>query len=163
MMQQMMIDATGKTFPELMRESVLTPLGMSASTYEQPLPPDRASSASTGYNSRGKEVKGRWHIYPEMAAAGLWTTPSDLARFAVSIQEGFAGKSNRVISQSMIRQMLTVQKGSHGMGVGLEGSGSNLRFYHGGRNEGVEIKITGANAGAPRQLPMRRRWAARVA
>jgi len=137
-MQQMMIDTTGKSFPILMGENVLAPLQMNASTYEQPLPGDRASAAATGYYSNGKEVMGRWHIHPEMAAAGLWTTPSDLARFAISIQEGFTGKSNPVISRSMTRQMLTVQTGNNGLGLGLEGAGNTLRFFHGGRNAGFD-------------------------
>jgi len=137
-MQQMMIDVTGKPFPEFMQETVLTPLRMEASTYEQPLPKDRVAAAATGYYANGKQVEGKWHIYPEMAAAGLWTTASDLARFAIDIQQALAGKSNPVISQSMTRQMLTVQKGGSGLGLGLEGSGKTLRFSHGGRDEGFD-------------------------
>jgi CubicO group peptidase (beta-lactamase class C family) len=137
-MQQLMIDVTGETFPELMRENVLTPLGMNASTYEQPLPSDRVGAAATGYYSNGEQVKGRWHIYPEMAAAGLWTTPSDLARFAISVQEGFAGKSNPAISQPMVQQMLTVQKGHWGLGLLLTGRGKQLRFSHQGSDEGFD-------------------------
>jgi CubicO group peptidase (beta-lactamase class C family) len=138
-MQQMMIDATGKTFPALMRENVLKPLQMNASTYEQP-----AAGAATGYYSNGEELEQRWRIYPELAAAGLWTTPADLARLAISIQEGFAGRSNPVISQAMTRQMLTVQQGKNGLanlgglGVGLEGNGKTLRFFQGGRNAGFD-------------------------
>jgi len=137
-MQQMMIDVTGKPFPEFMQVTVLAPLGMAASTYEQPLPKDKAAAAATGYYANGKQVKGKWHIYPEMAAAGLWTTPSDLARFAIGVQQTLAGKSNPVISQSMTHQMLTVQKGNSGLGLGLDGSGSTLRFSHGGRDEGFD-------------------------
>jgi CubicO group peptidase (beta-lactamase class C family) len=140
-MQQLMIDVTGESFPELMRESILTPLGMNASTFEQPLPPDRVGTAATGYNSNGKEVTGRWHIYPEMAAAGLWTTPSDLAQFAISVQNGLSGKSNPAVSQSMIRQMLTVQKGHWGLGLLLSGHGKLLRFSHGGSDEGFDSSM----------------------
>jgi len=137
-MQQMMIDVTGKAFPEWMQEAVLTPLQMTASTYEQPLPADRAKLAATGHYPNGKAVKGKWHIYPEMAAAGLWTTPSDLARFAIRIQESLAAKSNPVISSAMTREMLTVQKGSSGLGLSLNGSGKKLRFSHGGRDDGFD-------------------------
>jgi CubicO group peptidase (beta-lactamase class C family) len=137
-MQQMMIDATGKPFPEFMQEAVLTPLGMAASTYEQPLPKEKAAGTATGYYANEKEVKGKWHIYPEMAAAGLWTTASDLARFAIGIQQAMSGKSNPVISQSMTRQMLTAQKGNSGLGFGLGGSGKTLSFAHGGRDEGFD-------------------------
>ena len=97
-----------------------------------------SSAAATGYYSNGKQVEGRWHIYPEMAAAGLWTTASDLARFAISVQEGLAGKSNPAISQSMTRQMLTVQKGHWGLGLLLTGRGKLLRFSHQGRDEGFD-------------------------
>src|SRR6266571_2072321 len=82
------------SFPEFMQETVLTPLRMTASTYEQPLPKERVAAAATGYYANGKQVEGKWHIYPEMAAAGLWTTASDLARFAIGIQQALAGKSN---------------------------------------------------------------------
>jgi CubicO group peptidase (beta-lactamase class C family) len=137
-MQQMMIDVTGKTFPQLMQETVLLPLQMTNSTYEQPLPKEWAGSAATGYYTSGKEVGHKWHVYPEMAAAGLWTTPSDLARYAISIQHALSGISNPVISQSMTRQMLTVQKGNSGLGLALDGSGKTLRFSHDGRDEGFD-------------------------
>jgi CubicO group peptidase (beta-lactamase class C family) len=137
-MQQMMIDVTGTSFPEFMLEAVLTPLSMTASTYEQPLPNEKAATAATGYYANGKQVKGKWHIYPEMAAAGLWTTASDLARFTIGIQQALAGKSNPVISQSMTRQVLTAQKGNSGLGFGLGGSGKRLSFVHGGQDEGFD-------------------------
>jgi CubicO group peptidase (beta-lactamase class C family) len=140
-MQQMMVDVTGKSFPQLMQETVLGPLRMTASTYEQPLPAERVPLAATGFYANGKAVKGKWHTYPEMAAAGLWTTPSDLARFAISIQEALAAKSNPVISSAMARQMLTVQKDSLGLGLFLSGSGKALLFSHGGRNEGFDAGL----------------------
>ncbi len=141
-MQQMMIEATGKPFAEFMQQAVLTPLLMTASTYEQPLPKEKAATAATGYYANGKAVKGKWHLYPEMAAAGLWTTASDLARFAIGIQQAMADKSNPVISQSMTRQMLTVQKGNSGLGLGLGGSGKTLSFAHSGRDEGFDAFLT---------------------
>lgn len=137
-MQQMMTDVSGKPFAEMMNSTVLTPLKMTASTYEQPLPKDRVASAASGYDADGKAVKGKWHVYPEMAAAGLWATPSDLARFAISIQQAAVGKANSIISPSMAREMRTIQKGNMGLGLFLEGTGKSLRFYHSGRNEGFD-------------------------
>jgi CubicO group peptidase (beta-lactamase class C family) len=86
-----MVDVTGAVFPEFMKNNVLSPLGMKNSTYQQPLPPELAKLTATGHYNNRSLVEGRWHIYPEMAAAGLWTTPSDLARFAISIQNANAG------------------------------------------------------------------------
>ncbi len=140
-MQQLMIDATGQSFPELMESTVLKPFGMSASSYEQPLPKQMAAATAAGHYPNGKEVEGRWHVYPEMAAAGLWTTSSDLARFAIGIQQSLAGKSNPVISQLMTRRMLMPQMGDGGLGVFLAGGGKALRFSHDGRDAGFDASM----------------------
>ena len=105
--QQLMMDVTGKPFPALMREIVLDRIGMTASSYEQPLPEGQAAMTASGTYLDGKVVHGRWHLYPEMAAAGLWTTPTDLSKFAIEIALSKHGKSNRVLSQEMTREMLT--------------------------------------------------------
>ncbi|MEO6526437.1 MAG: serine hydrolase [Gemmatimonadaceae bacterium] len=140
-MQQMMLDVTGQTFPDYMRSVVIEPVGMSASSFEQPLPTTLAAKTATGHSNQRLAVPGRWHVYPEMAAAGLWTTPTDLARFAIEVQQAYAGKSSRVISPGMARQMLTDQKNSDGLGVFLHGSGRTLLFEHGGRDEGFDASM----------------------
>ena len=146
-MQQMMIDVTHQSFPDFMQRAVLAPLGMSNSSYAQPLPAAMASATAAGHYPGGRLVKGRWHLYPEMAAAGLWTTPTDLLRFATEIQQSNAGKSNTVISQSMTREMLTEQKDMDGLGVFLEDSGSALRFGHNGRDDGFDALLTATVVG----------------
>jgi CubicO group peptidase (beta-lactamase class C family) len=115
-MQQLLADVAGKPFPQIMRETVLEPFGMSASTYEQPLPESRWADAATGYRSNGNPVEEKWHVYPEMAAAGLWTTPSDLARYAIQLQQAYAGRSSSVLSTQTARQMLTPDTNSWGLG-----------------------------------------------
>jgi CubicO group peptidase (beta-lactamase class C family) len=137
-MQQTLVDVTGKSFPDLTRELVLAPIGMKQSGYENPLPKSREAEAATAHvGNNSQPLKGRWHIYPEMAAAGLWTTPSDLARYAIEVQRAVAGKS-KVMSSKMAEQMLTVQKGNYGLGPALEGHGQAARFSHGGVDEGFE-------------------------
>ena len=135
-MQKVVQDQTGLTFDELARQWVLAPIGMNHSTYEQPLPDEWQAVASYGYRGDGKMVAGRWHTYPEQAAAGLWTTPSDLARYVIEVQRSLAGASNRVLSQDMTRQMLTEGELGHGLGPGLRGEGEELIFSHSGANEG---------------------------
>jgi len=139
-MQQLLTDVTGKPFPEILRETVLEPFGMSESTYEQPLPAARWEQAATGYRSDGEEVEGKWHIYPEMAAAGFWTTPTDLARLAVAIQEAYNGDSEAVLSREMARQMLTPGMNDQGLGPQIKGDGA--RFGQGGSNEGFRCTFT---------------------
>jgi CubicO group peptidase (beta-lactamase class C family) len=140
-MQQMMIDVTGKPFPDLMQQLVLSKIGMKHSTYQQPLPKEWEAMGAVGHRANGDLVKGRWHTYPEMAAAGLWTTPSDLARFAIEMQQSFVGKSNKVLSAEMTRQMLTKQKGDYGLGIGLGGKEKITTFSHGGSNEGFKCML----------------------
>jgi len=140
-LQQMIVDVTGESFPEYMRRTVLDPIGMSSSSYEQPLPAARAALTAGGQYANLQPVKGRWHIYPEMAAAGLWTTPTDLARFAIEVQQAYAGKSSKVISPAMARQMLTEVKDGDGLGVFLQGTGHGLTFNHGGRDEGFDALL----------------------
>jgi CubicO group peptidase (beta-lactamase class C family) len=139
--QQLLMDVTGKPFPLVLQKMVLEPLGMNHSSYEQPLPSAKCGLAAVGHTSTGEPIKGKWHIYPEMAAAGLWTTPSDLARFAIELQKCRIGKSQRVVSTRMARQMLTTQIGDCGLGIFLSGSGQTWRFSHGGGNEGFRSTL----------------------
>jgi len=138
--QQLMTDVTGKPFPALMRELVLDKIGMNDSSYEQPLPPSRAAMTAGGAYLDGKAVHGRWHIYPEMAAAGLWTTPSDLAKFAIEIALSEQGKSNRVLSQVTVREMLTPVKDQAGLGFFLDKENPG-EFGHGGSDEGFQALL----------------------
>ena len=140
-MQQMLIDVLGEPFPEMMQQTVLSKFDMKDSAYSQPLRNDWKPFAATGYRPDGKPVEGDYHTYPELAAAGLWTTPSDLARFAIGIENVLAGKSHDVISKSMAEQMLTRQIENDGLGVFLDGQGSTLRFSHGGGNEGFRCQL----------------------
>jgi CubicO group peptidase (beta-lactamase class C family) len=135
-LQQLMIDVTGKPFPDLLQELVLGKIGMTHGTYAQPLPRELERIAATGHRQDGDAVKGRWHTYPEMAAAGLWTTPSDLALFAIELMESAQGKSNKVLSQKMASQMVTKQFGSYGLGVSVGDAEGTKKFSHGGSNEG---------------------------
>lgn len=139
--QLMVMDATGKPFPEFMRETVLDKIGMKDSSYEQPLPPARASLTAGGTRSDGKPVHGRWHIYPEMAAAGLWTTPTDLATFAIEIALSKQGKANHILSQKMTNEMLTPVLDEAGLGFFIEKENPG-QFGHNGADEGFQALVT---------------------
>ena len=136
-LQQLLIDVTGKTFPELTHDLVLKPAGMKQSTYEQPLPKRLDAAAATAHRN-GSPIKGRYHAYPEMAAAGLWTTPTDLALLAIEIQQEIAGKSSKVLSSSMAQQMTSRQFENYGLGPSIDSNGQSMRFGHGGVDEGFE-------------------------
>jgi CubicO group peptidase (beta-lactamase class C family) len=93
-LQQLVMDVTGKSFPALMEKSLLQRLGMTHSTFQQPLSPNLASRAAAGHLPNGVEMSGKWFVLPELAPAGLWTTPTDLARLVIEVQKSRVGKSN---------------------------------------------------------------------
>lgn len=140
-MQKMLIDISGKEFPEIMDQYVLSKIGMKSSTYQQPLPSEYQENAASAHRGNGEMIEGKWHTYPEMAAAGLWTTPSDLLAYALEVQKSYAGESNLVLSQAMTEEMLTPQMNSHGLGPGLGGSGDSVTFGHGGSNAGFQCQL----------------------
>jgi CubicO group peptidase (beta-lactamase class C family) len=129
-------DVTHSPFPELMERLVLRPAGMTHSTFRQPLLQELQASAATAYQSDGHAFEGRFHIYPEMAPDGLWTTASDLARFAIEVQNELAGASNKILSQATAREMLTRQMGSFGLGFRVGSTGGKPYFEHDGANFG---------------------------
>jgi CubicO group peptidase (beta-lactamase class C family) len=139
--QLVMMDVTGERFPALMKRLVLDPAGMTSSTYEEPLPESRAAEAARGYQGDGTMVTGRWWTYPEMAAAGLWTTPTDLAKWALAIGAARAGADTTLLPRTLADQMLTPQKGPSGLGPELDGSGRAFRFGHGGSLQGYRADL----------------------
>jgi CubicO group peptidase (beta-lactamase class C family) len=140
-MQQLLLDVTGQPFPELMKRLVLTPVGMTSSSYEQPLPQARWAEAASGHDGEGTVVKGKWPIQPEMAAGGLWTTPTDLAKWELAITSAWKGEQNKLFSKRIATEMLTVQKAPYGLGVEVEGTGPSLEFSHGGSNFGFRAQV----------------------
>jgi CubicO group peptidase (beta-lactamase class C family) len=139
--QQLLMDVTRAPFPDLMTELVLQPVGMEYSTFEQPLPRRLEPSAASGHDFGGTPLEGRWHVFPEMAAAGLWSTPSDLARFANALWSAWAGKPNGILSQSSARLMLTPHLGDCGLGIFLGGEGRGRYFDHGGDTDGYKCEM----------------------
>lgn len=139
--QLAIMDVEKKPYPEVARETVLAPLQMTNSTYSQPLPDDWRKKAATGYRPGGAEVEGKIHVYPEMAAAGLWTTPTDLAKFAIEVQLSLAGRSNKVLTKESVQKMTTPVMDEVGLGFFIEKHGNALYFGHGGADEGFRAEL----------------------
>jgi CubicO group peptidase (beta-lactamase class C family) len=139
-LQLLLSDQSGLPFSVLMRDSVLKPLQMDHSTYEQPLPQALHAVAASGYDRNGNEVKGDWHVYPEMAAAGLWTTPRDLAKYVIAVQNANLS-TTQLLSPQMVHAMLTPGMNDHGLGPVI--TTDRLRFGHGGADEGFQAEVTG--------------------
>jgi CubicO group peptidase (beta-lactamase class C family) len=136
-LQLALTDAVGRPFPEILRDAVLSPIGMTNSVFEQPLSPARDRNAARGHDDNGKSMGAKWHVYPESAAAGLWTTPVDLAKFVIEVQKSVHGQSNRVLSRTAIQEMLNpVGVGDFAVGLSMEKRGQGWYFKHSGGNWG---------------------------
>jgi CubicO group peptidase (beta-lactamase class C family) len=156
-MQQMVADVTGQDFPAAMDELVLRRIGMRRSTYMQPPVGALSTNLAAGHND-GKTISGKHHNHPELAAAGLWTTPTDLAEFAIELANAAAGKSSRasstpstpnVLSREMAQQMLTSQAGDQwGLGIVLQGKAGQERFGHSGSNAGFRCTLVAYKDGS---------------
>ena len=135
-------EVLGKPFEQIMRQLVLDPIGMTNSTYEQPLPAGRQSQAAHAHDQGGQPGAAPWRVHPEHAAAGLWTTPTDLAKFAIEVQQSLAGRSNRVLSRTMAQEMVTpVGVGPFAVGFTIAKEGEGWYFSHGGSNVGFRCDL----------------------
>src|SRR5262245_30190581 len=140
--QLALMDAVGKPFAQIAREWVLNPLEMTNSTFEQPLPAARQAQAARAHNPMGARTNDPWHVYPEQAAAGLWTTPTDLAKLAIEVQLAVQGRPSRVLSPAIAREMITpVGVGSYAVGFGLAKQGEGWYLEHDGSNYGFRCDL----------------------
>jgi CubicO group peptidase (beta-lactamase class C family) len=145
--QLLMTEVSGQSFPRLMQRLVLKPIGMRRSSYSNPLPASRLQHAAAGVLPDRSAVDGKRHVYPEMAAAGLWTTSEDLALFAIEMQQALAGKSD-LLRKSSARAMLEAQADvPYGRGFGLQDLNGEHYFGHEGWDEGFCTLLQARAAG----------------
>ena len=111
---------------------------MKYSSFTQPPAAAKKKFRASGYKADGSEVNGKYHIYPEQAAAGLWTNPADLCKYIIETQLSFKGESSRVITPEMTRLRLTtvLEDAALGVFVNSRVTGSFKYFNHNGGNEG---------------------------
>lgn len=142
-----LMDITQKPYADYMSKEVLLPLGMSNSSYQQPSAV-KAALLAHGYNYDAKEIKGSYHIYPEQAAAGLWTKPTDLAKYIIEMQNAYEGRSSKVLKQETVKLMFTpYQNKNYALGVFIDSLKGTAYFQHSGANEGFRSQYYGSLQG----------------
>ncbi|HWW24459.1 MAG TPA: serine hydrolase [Caulobacter sp.] len=137
-LQQLFEDVTGEPFASTLAHQVLAPAGMTRSTYAQPLTNRLRPFAASGHAADGTPMPGGGAVFPEVAPAGLWSTPSDLARLAIEFGRELDGRSDRILDSTMARRMLERQSGDWGLGVDIGKAGQEPRFSHVGNNPGFQ-------------------------
>jgi CubicO group peptidase (beta-lactamase class C family) len=142
LMQMALTDLTGLRFHEFMQAAVLGPLEMTSSTFEQPISGPLAVRTARAHSREGLARPVKWHVYPEQAAAGLWTTPTDLARAAIEVQRALRGPRGAVLTQASAREMTTpVGVGPYAVGFSVDKRGEGWYFSHGGSNWGFQCNL----------------------
>jgi CubicO group peptidase (beta-lactamase class C family) len=136
--QLAVVEAGGKAYPELLESLVLRPAGMTRSTFAQPLPERMTPQAASGHDRNGKIIPGHRNVYPEYAAASLWTTPSDYGRFLIGLQNAYAGRQPAFLRQSSVRTMATPVSAGYGLGADIKRRGGRPAIGHGGSNAGFQ-------------------------
>lgn len=145
-MQKLIEDITGESYAALAEKHIFAPLGMTTSSFEiksLQLPHDNIKE---GHLKDGNMVPGGWHNYPESAAAGLWTTAEDLAKFNLAVQKAFRGEDNHLLTKEMAQAML-MQQSNNEFGLGFVvhsfDSEPKFAFEHDGSNEGYLCRYIG--------------------
>lgn len=132
--QLMLEDITGKKYAVWMEKNILKPLGMKNSSFRQP--PADTSNLATGYYGNAVPVNGKFHVYPEQAAAGLWTTPSDLARYIIDCQLTLSAGKGKIVTKELMENRMTPRIDTNvALGVFLVQKGKTKWFNHNGGNE----------------------------
>jgi CubicO group peptidase (beta-lactamase class C family) len=136
--EQVLTDVTGQPFPELLDELVFSPVGMRHSSVLQDFPERYAGPVAHGHDAEGRLLPGGWRRWPDLAAGGLWSTATDLARLTLEIRRGHLGRPLALLSEASARQMLTVQHRYSGYGLGtvVDDAPAGLGFGHGGSADG---------------------------
>src|SRR5262249_44838950 len=107
------------------------------SAFKQPLPESRRGNAAAGHDPEGRVMAGDGNVLPELAAAGLWSTPSDLARFLIALSDSTSARPDALLTPATIRQMLSPVDGfGYGPGGPVRGTGRDLVFMKRGHNLG---------------------------
>jgi CubicO group peptidase (beta-lactamase class C family) len=141
----LMEDVEKKPFETILRDTVFKHLGMKSSTFEQPLPNHLLERATTEHKD-GQPLEGKRRYFPGLAAGGLWTSPTDLAHFAIEIMLCWSDKSHKILSSPSVREMLTCQvgpceKGGQALGFWIQGQGNRFVFAHKGGTYGSACQL----------------------
>jgi CubicO group peptidase (beta-lactamase class C family) len=147
--QLLLTDITGQPYEKYLQEQILNPMGMRSSTFAQPPTNIKKELLATGYDIGGKEIKGKYHIYPEQAAAGLWTNPTDLANYIIETELALEGRSSKVLDKESTKLRLSPYMNTDGaaLGVFIEDYNGIKYFGHGGANEGFRSGYYGSMEG----------------
>jgi CubicO group peptidase (beta-lactamase class C family) len=145
--QQAMEDSAGAPFDAIVRKAVLNPSGMRHSNFEQPIGAPLLTTVAYPVDANGDWIKGGPPTLPELAAGGLWTTPSDIAQWIIDLQGSLSGEGGHVLSPALADLMVTAVKKGYGLGIEVKTVNGRLSFEHTGSNSGYQAMYVGDEKG----------------
>ena len=142
--QLLLEDLLQRPFTRIAQETVFDPLGMRQSTLVYPLAPELPATEAVPHDT--EEMAHRPDMHPTaLAQGGLMTTAHDLALFAIELMRAYQGRSNRILSEGLVRRMLCPELDpvlafpdfpvAQGLGALLYGKGPGFAFLHPGGND----------------------------
>ena len=141
-------DVANEPLPTMSQRLLFKPLGMTRSGFDQPLTTNLSNNMATPYDGDGSPIKGGAHTYATLAAAGMWSTPSDMLKFASSVRSTYLGQKTDWISQATAQEMLTNNTPSSeppnvgiGFFINMDDNGNILGFGHGGADAGFMSQL----------------------
>jgi CubicO group peptidase (beta-lactamase class C family) len=144
-LQALLEDLEKKEFERLMTDEILLPIGMSNSTFESVPSGIQFKSIAAGHLDNNKLIEGKYYRVRPQSSGGLWSTPTDLAKFLTLIQKSRNGEVNDIINKDYAILMTMPVKGSYGLGFTNEVRGTGVRFFgHDGHNMGYICSMIGS-------------------
>jgi CubicO group peptidase (beta-lactamase class C family) len=146
---QLLEDIANKELGGIIEEGIFQPLQMAHSTFERHLPNQKFTSIAFGHLSGNRPMEQKYLTYQPLSAGGLWSTPTDLAKFLIEMQLSIKGESKKIIDRDNAKLMLTPVMNNYGLGFTNEIRGTGVKFFgHGGHNIGYKsIMLASMNDG----------------
>ena len=151
-----------QTFETIMAAHIFDPIGMSASSFALKTPGGPVAGIALATDGSGTPIDGGWNVYPEQAAAALWTTPTDYLKFIMALMTASDENTSNGLSARVVNEVLTPVSQNYGLGMGIRNSEGRLQYSHSGSNRGYRafvkalpdtteafIVMTNAPGGAP--------------
>jgi CubicO group peptidase (beta-lactamase class C family) len=144
-LEALLDDLEGKEFERIMTDEILLPIGMVSSTFESVPSSLQFKSIAAGHLDKNKFIEGKYYRVRPQSSGGLWSTPTDLAKFLILIQKSRKGDVNDFINKDYAILMTTPVMGSYGLGFTNEVRGTGVRFFgHDGHNMGYICSMIGS-------------------
>ncbi|MEC9249423.1 MAG: serine hydrolase domain-containing protein, partial [Pseudomonadota bacterium] len=142
--QLIIADQTETAFERAAATHLFGPLGMTRSSFANPLPVDHGNIARA-HDRQGEPaaLPRGYESMPEMAASGLWTSAHDLGLLVASLIDDYRGDGDYLARETAFDMMSRVARSQHGLGPRIEHAGNQYFFHHAGANNSYQSWMEG--------------------